>query len=186
VCMISKAFPTSAQARAFASVGKPPISFTNSTDSNSHTSFTTSGRHVLMDNKGESCSSSRLVMSATQASQCCITGVKRRISSSSEIGSRFVRALSAPTSMTSAPALIAFVICCRISSIFRLPSPQKESSLTLTIPINKGRRGKRISRRCVLIETGGIFTTSFPHFFEGMGSSFVVKHPAHPIYPCEA
>ena len=145
--MISSATPRSAQNRAFRSSGNAPMSFKISTRPSSKTRSTTSGRHVFAESTGgQTCASSRGSIPPQTSSHRSRNPRNRRTSSSTSTAPRFVRALSAPTSITSAPARTCSRANPTATSKSKVPSPENESSFTFTIPITKGRRGNSITR----------------------------------------
>lgn len=79
--------------------------------------------------------------------------VNRATSLSTEIAARLVRALSAPASMISAPLVAICWAWASATSESNVPSPQKESSFRLTMPMTRGRRGnvRRRPRACRII-----------------------------------
>ena len=145
--MISSAVPCSAQRRALVSSGKALMSLSSSIFLFGKISRTTSGRHVLTERiGGQICAESFGCRSLHEFSQRSRNPPKRLTSSSTVTAARFVRALSAPTSITSAPLRICSRACSMAASKSSVPSPENESSFTFTIPMISGRRGNGITR----------------------------------------
>ena len=123
------------------------MSLTSSTFPTCKTPSTASGRHVFTDKTGgQICSASRGSTPCQTSSQHSKNPWNRRSSSATGTADRFVRALSAPTSITSAPAATWLRACATAVSKSSVPSPENESSFTFTIPITSGRRGNSITR----------------------------------------
>ena len=113
--------------RAFSSVGSAPMSFRMCPPAAS-AARATAGRQVLIE-------------SSPPPSQRSMKRTSCAASSSSPIGSRLVRALSAPTSMISAPSATSPRAFVRAASTSASPSPENESTERFTMPMMSGRRG---------------------------------------------
>jgi hypothetical protein len=133
LCMMSSPALCSAQSFALNASGRPLMSLMRSPPCGS-----TAGDDIAapgVDGK------QRCVEAGLSSGHFSRKGSRRSISSGTLIASRFVRALSAPMSMMSAPS---WSCCFRLGqrgSGSSVPSPQNESSLMFTIPITSGRRG---------------------------------------------